>query len=75
MDYVYANQTGLVLYAPTGAVDMVTGDIWYADDPFVAFRPDLFSSTPIVVRSTVGKTAPDPQPVGKPRPRKTARRG
>jgi hypothetical protein len=60
MDYVYASFGGTVLYAPTGAVEMSVGDVWFADDPFVAERPDLFSQTPPVVRTTVGKDAPAP---------------
>jgi hypothetical protein len=74
VDYVYANNTGEVLYAPTGAVWMNTGDVWHADDPFVAFRPDLFSSTPVVVRSTTGKEEhPPATPVGEPKRRGRAK--
>jgi hypothetical protein len=55
MEYVYANNEGDVLHAPTRAVEMHLGDVFDADDPFVLARPDLFSKTPVVVRSTVGR--------------------
>lgn len=77
-DFVYAAVADggqFVLYAPTGSVMLQRGEPWFADDPFVLARPDLFSSTPPVVRSTTGRLAPEPQPVGKPKPRKAARRG
>lgn len=64
MEYVYATFGGTVLYAPTGAVEMVTGDVWFADDPFVTERPDLFSQVPAVVRSTTGRPAPEPVALG-----------
>lgn len=76
MEYVYANFAGTVLYAPTGAVEMGVGDVWFADDPFVAARKDLFSSTPPIVRSTAGREAPPATPLGASKPRKTTpRRG
>jgi hypothetical protein len=76
MEYVYANYAGTVLYAPTGAVEMGIGDVWFADDPFVKARKDLFSSTPPVVRSTAGREAPEVSPLGVSKPRKTTpRRG
>jgi hypothetical protein len=59
-EYVWASNEGRVLYAPTGAVEMTYGQAWFADDPFVISRPDLFSKTPVIVQSTVGKVAPDP---------------
>lgn len=73
--YVYANFSGTVLYAPTGAVESNAGDVWFADDPFVKARKDLFSSTPPTVRSTVGREAPAATPLGESKPRKTTRRG
>lgn len=65
--YVYANveSVATVLYPPTGAVELTRGQVWPADDPFVRARPDLFSSTPLVVESTTGRAAPPPTPVGK----------
>jgi hypothetical protein len=66
-EYVFASMAGTVLYAPTGSVELNLGDVWYADDPFVKARQDLFSTTPTVVRSTTGKEAPAATPVGKPR--------
>ena len=75
-EYVYANFTGTVLYAPTGAVEINLGDVWFADDRFVAARKDLFSATPPVVRSTLGREAPAATPLGTSKPRKsTSRRG
>jgi hypothetical protein len=64
MEYVYATFAGMVQYGPTGAVEMNVGDVWYADDPFVVARKDLFSETPVVVRSVVGRPAPAPTPLG-----------
>lgn len=63
MEYVYAVDTALVLYRPTGSVELNRGDAWFADDPFVAARPDMFSATPIVCRSTKGRPAPGYTPV------------
>lgn len=65
-EYVYANVEGTatVLYAPTGAVELFAGEVWPADDPFVQARKDLFSTTPTVVKSTTGRAAPDPTPLG-----------
>lgn len=55
MEFVYSNNEGDVLHAPTRAVEMHVGDVFDADDPFVLARPDLFSKTPVIVRSTVGR--------------------
>lgn len=63
MSYVYAVQDGLVLNnAGGGTVMLSRGSVWFADDPFVISRRDLFSSTPVVVHSTVGRTELDPAP-------------
>lgn len=73
MSYVYANVDeggAFVLYQPMGAVQLRRNEVWFADDPFVAFRPDLFSETPVLVSSTTGKLPPEPTPVGAPKPRK-----
>lgn len=59
MEYVYANMDGLVLNEVSGGRVMLRrGDIWFADDPFAQSRRDLFSATPIIVHSTVGRLAP-----------------
>lgn len=70
-EFVYATDTAFVLWAPTGSVQTNHGDAWYADDPFVAANPHLFSTTPTVVRGTVDRPAPEVAPVGEhPRPKK-----
>jgi hypothetical protein len=69
MEYVFAAVTSDVLYTPVGAVQLNHGDVWFADDPFVAHRSDLFSSTPVVVRSTTGREAPPATAVGTRAPR------
>lgn len=56
MDYVYANCDGLVMNnAGGGSVMLRPGEVWFADDPFVLSRPDLFSELPTVVHSTEGR--------------------
>lgn len=46
--YVYARWSGHV--SPT--VQLVEGEAWDADDPFVASHPDCFAPDPPVVRRT-----------------------
>lgn len=76
MEFVYANADTLVLWQRTGArVALRRGDVWWADDQFVADRPDLFSTTPIVVHGTAGQASPEPTPVEVKRGRKAASRG
>ena len=77
MELVYCNSgPSTVLYGPTGSVEIEYGEPWFADDPFVVARPDLFSSTPPAVRSTTGRPAPDVTPLGVAKPRKSpGRRG
>jgi hypothetical protein len=59
VEYVYANMDALVLNEVSGGRVMLhRGDIWFADDPFAQARRDLFSATPIIVHSTVGRQAP-----------------
>lgn len=54
--YVYANTDGLVLNeVHGGSVMLRPGDVWFADDPFVQSRRDLFSATPTHVHSTTGR--------------------
>jgi hypothetical protein len=70
--YVYANSDGLVQNnASGGSVMLRPGDAWWADDPFVLSRPDLFSATPTVVHSTTGRDAPAATAV-EPTPRRKA---
>jgi hypothetical protein len=62
--YVYSNSEGLVLNeVDGGTVMMARGEAWWADDPFVVARPELFSSTPLMVRGTAGQSPPPPTPV------------
>lgn len=64
MDYVYSANEGLVLNEVQGGrVFMQRGDVWFADDPFVLGRPDLFSASPTLVHSTVGRDTPPSTPV------------
>ncbi len=64
--YVYANNDGLVPNEATGGTVMLhPGEVWVADDPFVLSRPDLFSETPTVVHSTVGRQSLTPTAVVK----------
>lgn len=65
MEFVFANMDGLVLnHQGDGASVMLRrGDVWFADDPFVVSRPELFSATPLTAYSTAGRTAPAPTPV------------
>ncbi len=65
MEFVFANNDGLVLnHQGDGANVMLhRGDVWFADDPFVVRRPELFSATPLVAFSTVGRVAPPPTPL------------
>lgn len=64
-DYVYAANDGMVANNATGgSVFLRPGDVWFADDPFVQSRPELFSATPTVVHSVDGRHAPDATPLG-----------
>jgi len=67
MKFVYAASDGVVMWgqppAPKSVVRLTPNEIWYADDPFVQARPDLFSATPLVVHSTQGRDAPERTPV------------
>jgi hypothetical protein len=58
-EYVYAASDGLVQNNLNGGtVFLQPGDVWFADDPFVLHRPELFSRTPLRVNSTQGREAP-----------------
>lgn len=63
MEYVYAVSDGMVLNNVSGGTVMLhRGEVWFADDPFVQARSDLFSTTPVVVHSTAGQPSPEPTP-------------
>lgn len=64
MEFAYSATEGLVLNEVAGGtVTMHVGDVWWADDPFVLARPDLFSSTPPIVHSTIGRGQPATTPL------------
>jgi len=62
--YVYANNDGFVLdEVHGGSVYLRPGEVWFADDPFVQSRRDLFSATPTRVHSTTGREPQSATPV------------
>lgn len=64
MEYVYAVGDGMVLNRVAGGTVLLRrGDVWFADDPFVVSRPEMFSTTPPFVNSTVGRSSPEPSPL------------
>ena len=64
--YVYANNDGMVLNEVSGGTVMMRpGEVWFADDPFVQARPDLFSTSPTIVHATTGQQSLTPTPVVK----------
>lgn len=68
--YVYANSDVLVQWGGSGAcVTLHRGSVWYADDPFVAGRPELFDRTPPIVHSTVDRDTVAPTPLANPKRR------
>lgn len=74
--FVYAASEGLVQNrVDGGTVMMRRGDVWWADDPFVLSRPELFSATPLTVQSTRGRQHPEPTPLGVPELAEPAHRG
>lgn len=73
MEFVFANMDGLVLNSGAGQVMLHRGDVWFADDPFVQARPELFSETPLFVHSTTGRLTPPATPVGQRRAAAEAR--
>lgn len=74
MEFVYANSDGFVRWGES-TVRLNPGEVWWADDPFVVDRPDLFSSTPPTVHGTTGRPHPDPTPIEGKRGRKPSTRG
>lgn len=75
MEYVFALADG-VSTAPAGAmVTTARGQVWAADDPFVAQRPDLFSQTPPTVHNTTGAQQLDAKPLrARPAAKKAAKK-
>jgi hypothetical protein len=62
--FVFASVDTVVPFGHAGGtVHVRPGSCWYADDPLVEARPDLFSTTPVVVHSTDGRTAPALSPL------------
>jgi len=76
--YAYVNAGDplcLVNWGPGGnAITLRRGDVWDADDEFVQARPDLFSSTPVVLHSSSGEAQQEPTPLAAPR-RRGGKRG
>lgn len=72
-EFVYAaagDPLSIITWGPRGnAVTIHRGDVWWADDPFVLARPDLFSSTPLIAHSTIGRDSPEPTPLSEPKRR------
>lgn len=63
--FVYSANDGHIGMGTPAGFRMKPNDVWYADDPFVLARPDLFSTTPVLVHSTDGREprlAPTPLP-------------
>lgn len=68
----YANSTTSVHFDGR-IVRLAEGDPWYADDPFVRARPELFSDTPARVFGT--RSVPVEQASAAPGERRTVKRG
>lgn len=51
MNLVYAKATVWV----TSSLQLHEGEAWIADDPIVQRRPDLFTDTPRIVRTTLSR--------------------
>ena len=51
--FKFANSTTSVRF-DNRIVRLAEGDPWYADDPFVVARPDLFADTPVRVYGVQG---------------------
>jgi len=74
MEFAFAAINGLVNWGDTGScVTLRIGDTWWADDPFVKARPDLFSATPLVVHGTQGQEQPAATPLEQPKRRGRSR--
>jgi len=57
MEYVFALVGPCSVAWHAGGVWVVKGEAWFADDPFVADHPEMFSAIPPRVRSTTGREA------------------
>ncbi|HWB37486.1 MAG TPA: hypothetical protein VHA75_15830 [Rugosimonospora sp.] len=71
--FVYAASDGLAQWEMGAMVTLHKGETWFADDPFVKARPDLFSSTPTYVRNTMGAEQPTPTPLSAPARKRTGK--
>lgn len=74
MEYVFALDGPRSVAWGVGGVWIVKDEPWFADDPFVADHPELFSATPPAVRSTTGRTV-DQAPLPQQAPAARGRRG
>lgn len=66
MEFVYSVNNGNVAWGPGSTVNMSPDDVWFADDPFVVARPDLFSQTPLRAHSTIGRDVGPATPLTSP---------
>ena len=64
MEFVFSANDGVVLWTSGSTIRMKPNDVWFADDPFVVARPELFSTTPLQAYSTTGRQAPGHTPIG-----------
>lgn len=62
MEFVFVASPGLLAWG-SHRLMLELGNAWYADDPLVIDRPELFSATPIEASSTTGKPSPGATPI------------
>jgi hypothetical protein len=62
-NFVFAASPGLLTWNGL-RIMLNVGNAWYADDPLVLDRPELFSATPIEASSTTGRPPPGATPIG-----------
>lgn len=71
--FKFANSTTSVRFDGR-IVRLAEGDPWYADDPFVVARPELFSDAPVRVYGVQGVTvAPVEQATARPGEKRRAK--
>ncbi len=76
MEFVFSVNEGLVQNRVDGGNVMLhVGDAWWADDPFVLSRPEMFSATPPRVNSTRGRLSPEATLLGAGAPVEAPQRG
>lgn len=60
--FVFVASPGLLAWG-SHRLMLNLGDAWYADDPLVLDRPELFSATPLEASSTTGRPSPGATPL------------